>query len=71
MECGVACIRQFLSRTRWRRTSFAGVRWAVWWEVEGGAKGDDCGAGEAVVPGVDGRVDSEGDAASVSRLRVS
>lgn len=70
--CGVACIRQFLSRTRWRRTSLAGVRWwAVWWDVDGGAKGDDWDAGEAAARGVDGRVDSEGDAARVSRLRVS
>ena len=70
VECGVACIRQFLSRTRCKRTSFAGVRRAVWWDVEGGAKGDD-GDGEAVGPGVEGRVDSEGEGARVSRLRVS
>ena len=71
MEWGVACIRQFLSRTRCKRTSFAaGVRRAVWWVVEGGAKGDD-GDGEAAGPGVEGRVDSEGVGARVSRLRVS
>lgn len=44
----------------------------MWCDVEGGAKGDDWDAGEgAAARGVDGRVDSEGEAARVSRLRVS
>ena len=47
------------------------MRWAVWWEVEGGANGEDCCTGEATVRGVDGRVDSEGETANVSRLRAS
>jgi hypothetical protein len=41
----------------------AGVRWEVWWVVEGGRKGEDCGEnvpGEAwTARGVEGRVDSD------------
>ena len=60
VEWGVACSRQFLSRTRWRRTSFAGVRRAVvWWDVDGGAKGEEWRSGEALARGVDGSVDSD------------
>ena len=42
---GVAWMRYFLSRTRWRRMSCLGVRWAVR-AVEGGAKGEDWGSDE-------------------------
>ena len=57
--CGVACNRQFLSRTRWRRTSLAGVR-AV--EAGGrGANGEESGVGEPLwARGVEGRVEVEG-----------
>lgn len=74
VEWGVAWRRQFLSRTRWRRTSLAGVRRAVaWWAVEGGAKGEDWMSSEGLARGVDGRVDSDVSwfALRVSRFRVS
>lgn len=48
--CGVACSRQFLSRMRCSRTSFAGVR-ALWRVGEGEA---------SWARGVEGRVDVEG-----------
>ena len=79
VECGVACTRQFLSRTRWRRAPLAGVLCPVRGRVLGGAKGED----GAIPPlfsgdlsrGVDGRVDSEADVDSsspkVSRRRLS
>ncbi len=49
---GVACSRQFLSRMRWSRMSFAGVRAA-----------GRVGEGEAICArGVEGRVEGEGSA---------
>lgn len=76
MLCGVAWMRQFLSRTRWSRTSFAGVRRDLWAAVDGGAKGEDwaCSGAARWVGGVDGRSLSLGEfwlEGRISRLRDS
>jgi len=49
--------------------SFAGVRWVVCWDVDGGAKGDEWrSAGDATwARGVEGRVDFD----AALALRVS